>query len=145
MFHLGLACNILSAIGGTPQILAAVPTYPGPLPGDVRPQLTVYLGTLFSLQGAAEELLNIPLSGGDGSYGPEFRWEPRSGYRHLRALQTSVVPSSRRAQSLQVAAGVLRGDPAAPDFRYLDAQRAQLLERVHELAVLLDLSILEQE
>jgi len=46
MFHMGLACNMLSAIGGTPQIIAAVPTYPGPLPGGVRPQLTVYLSGL---------------------------------------------------------------------------------------------------
>ncbi|MGH3802102.1 MAG: ferritin-like domain-containing protein, partial [Pseudonocardiaceae bacterium] len=46
MFHMGLVCNMLSAIGGTPQVIAAAPTYPGPLPGGVRPQLTVYLSGL---------------------------------------------------------------------------------------------------
>ncbi|MGH3813205.1 MAG: ferritin-like domain-containing protein [Pseudonocardiaceae bacterium] len=46
MFHMGLASNMLSAIGGTPQIIAAAPAYPGPLPGGVRPQLTVYLSGL---------------------------------------------------------------------------------------------------
>jgi hypothetical protein len=46
MFHLGLVCNMLRAIGGTPQIIAAAPTYPGPLPGGVRPQLQVYLSGL---------------------------------------------------------------------------------------------------
>jgi hypothetical protein len=46
MFHMGLVCNMLSAIGGTPQIVAAAAPYPGPLPGGVRPQLTVYLAGL---------------------------------------------------------------------------------------------------
>ena len=46
MFHMGLVCNMLSAIGGTPQVVAASPSYPGPLPGGVRPQLTVYLSGL---------------------------------------------------------------------------------------------------
>jgi hypothetical protein len=44
MLHLGLACNMLKAIGGSPQI--TVPSYPGPLPGGVRPYLTVYLAGL---------------------------------------------------------------------------------------------------
>ena len=40
---MGLACNMLTTIGGTPQINtpAAVPKYPGHLPGGVRPHLTV--------------------------------------------------------------------------------------------------------
>jgi len=41
---MGLACNMLTSIGGTPQIV--VPSYPGPLPGGVRPDLTVYLAGL---------------------------------------------------------------------------------------------------
>ena len=42
---MGLACNMLTTIGGTPQINTpgAVPKYPGHLPGGVRPQLTVGL------------------------------------------------------------------------------------------------------
>jgi hypothetical protein len=44
MFHLGLACNMLKAIGGMPNIVA--PTYPGHLPGGVLPDLDVYLGGL---------------------------------------------------------------------------------------------------
>lgn len=41
MLHMGLACNMLTTIGGTPQINVPgfVPTYPGPLPGGVRPTL----------------------------------------------------------------------------------------------------------
>lgn len=46
MYHMGLVCNMLSGIGGTPQIVAAAPVYPGPLPGGVRPQLSVHLSGL---------------------------------------------------------------------------------------------------
>ncbi|HYL97665.1 MAG TPA: ferritin-like protein [Blastocatellia bacterium] len=46
MLHMGLAANMLTTIGGTPAINANIPAYPGPLPGDVRPQLTVYLAGL---------------------------------------------------------------------------------------------------
>ncbi|HWD08737.1 MAG TPA: ferritin-like protein, partial [Actinomycetota bacterium] len=44
MVHMGLACNMLSAVGGTPHLVA--PTYPGHLPGGVRPDLIVYLSGL---------------------------------------------------------------------------------------------------
>jgi hypothetical protein len=44
MLHLGLACNMLTAVGGTPKIVA--PVYPGHLPGGVLPELDVYLGGL---------------------------------------------------------------------------------------------------
>jgi hypothetical protein len=42
MFHMGLACNMLSTLGGTPEIATkdAAPHYPGPLPGNVHPELT---------------------------------------------------------------------------------------------------------
>jgi Ferritin-like len=45
MFHMGLACNMLTTVGGTPQVNSedAVPKYPGPLPGGVRPWLRVAL------------------------------------------------------------------------------------------------------
>ncbi|WP_405009416.1 ferritin-like protein [Kitasatospora sp. NBC_01539] len=46
MFHMGLACNMLAAVGGTPRIYDAVPAYPSGLPGGVREGLTVYLGGL---------------------------------------------------------------------------------------------------
>lgn len=45
MLHLGLACNMLVAVGGKPQITA--PTYPHQgLPGGVLPDLEVYLAGL---------------------------------------------------------------------------------------------------
>lgn len=48
MSHLGIACNLLTTIGGTPRLAdeTLVPAYPGPLPGGVRPELTVFLSGL---------------------------------------------------------------------------------------------------
>jgi hypothetical protein len=48
MRHMGLACNMLVAIGGTPRLTGPsfVPSYPGPLPGGVLPELTLTLGKL---------------------------------------------------------------------------------------------------
>jgi hypothetical protein len=48
MSHLGLAGNLLTTIGGVPRLADAgtVPAYPGPLPGGVRPRLTVFLSGL---------------------------------------------------------------------------------------------------
>ncbi|MET9971209.1 ferritin-like domain-containing protein, partial [Streptomyces sp. NPDC006356] len=43
---LGIACNLLVAVGGRPQIKASAPVYPGPLPGGVRAGVTVYLSGL---------------------------------------------------------------------------------------------------
>lgn len=48
MTHMGLACNMLVAIGGTPHINFAgfVPNYPCSLPGGVLPGLTLTLAKL---------------------------------------------------------------------------------------------------
>ncbi|MEU9117639.1 ferritin-like protein [Streptomyces sp. NPDC048483] len=48
MSHLGLVCNMLTTIGGTPLIAheEVVPKYPGPLPGGVRPCIRAFLSGL---------------------------------------------------------------------------------------------------
>jgi len=43
MAHMGLMCNLLRGLDRTPKIISAAPHYPGPLPGGVRPEVTVYL------------------------------------------------------------------------------------------------------
>jgi hypothetical protein len=45
MLHMTLSANVLSALGGSPQINKPqfIPTYPGPLPGGVDSDLTVHL------------------------------------------------------------------------------------------------------
>ncbi|MFE2165458.1 ferritin-like protein [Streptomyces sp. NPDC059447] len=48
MSHLGIACNLLTTVGGSPSLTdeTLLPKYPGPLPGGVRPELTVFLSGL---------------------------------------------------------------------------------------------------
>jgi hypothetical protein len=49
MTHMGLVCNLLTGIGGRPEIVKGYVdhiAYPGPLPGGVRPELIVYLSGL---------------------------------------------------------------------------------------------------
>lgn len=60
MLHMGLACNMLTTLGGTPQINTqdVIPKYPGHLPGGIRPQLTVAL-TGLSRQVIADMYLQI--------------------------------------------------------------------------------------
>jgi hypothetical protein len=52
MRHIGLVCNMLTALGFTPEIKTpqVVPLYPGPLPRGVNPQLTVSLRKLSKQQ-----------------------------------------------------------------------------------------------
>jgi hypothetical protein len=48
MQHMALACNMLTAVGGTPRINRppAIPEYPRPMPGGVKPDLLVGLSAL---------------------------------------------------------------------------------------------------
>jgi hypothetical protein len=52
MLHMGLAANLLTAVGGTVNMNGqeAVPRYPGPLPGGVHPGLEVALEGLSTAQ-----------------------------------------------------------------------------------------------
>lgn len=65
MLHFGLACNLLAAVGGTPVIAHAdvVPRYPGPLPGGVRPGLTVALRRLSREQAKVFMEIEYPQEG----------------------------------------------------------------------------------
>ncbi|MGW6903515.1 ferritin-like domain-containing protein [Streptomyces sp. NPDC054940] len=46
MYHLSIVCNLLVGVGGRPQIKAAAPVFPGPLPGGLRAGVNVYLSGL---------------------------------------------------------------------------------------------------
>lgn len=65
MLHFGLACNLLAAIDGVPLIAdeTVVPKYPGPLPGGVRPGLTVSLRKLDTAQAAVFMDIEYPQGG----------------------------------------------------------------------------------
>ena len=65
MLHFGIACNLLSAVGGAPLIAdeTVIPKYPGPLPGGVRPGLTVVLRKLSTEQTAVFMDIEFPQGG----------------------------------------------------------------------------------
>src|SRR5262245_28747598 len=46
MLHMGIACNLLAAIGGQPMILQRAPRYPTRLPKDIHTGLKVGLAPL---------------------------------------------------------------------------------------------------
>jgi hypothetical protein len=46
MLHMALACNLLVGIDGCPEINTVVPSYPGKLPLNVHPELTIHLSAL---------------------------------------------------------------------------------------------------
>lgn len=72
MLHFGLACNILNAIGGSPEIDVPdfIPLFPGHLPGDVESSLIVHLKRFskqhdydtFMVIEEPENPLNFPLA-----------------------------------------------------------------------------------
>ena len=65
MLHFGLACNLLSAIDGTPLIAdsSVVPNFPCPLPGGVRPGLIVSLRKLDKEQAQIFMEIEYPQAG----------------------------------------------------------------------------------
>lgn len=77
MLHMGLACNMLNTIGGSPKINTpeAVPRYPGPLPGRVRP------GLIIPLKGLTKDgIINIFLEI-EKPEGPPIVMDPAEGFR----------------------------------------------------------------
>lgn len=61
MLHMGLACNLLTAAGGTPQLTGAsvVPCYPTALPGGVQPGLVVALKGVSPTVEDPEDVLRV--------------------------------------------------------------------------------------
>jgi hypothetical protein len=79
MLHMTLACNVLNALGGSPEIdrPGFVPTYPGPLPGGIDSELIVHLAPFSRGQLAAfmkieepDDPLHFPVVATRGLEGP---------------------------------------------------------------------------
>ena len=120
MGHFGLACNLLTTIGGTPKINTSdvVPKYPGPLPGGVQPNLKVVLRGLkkdkipesfmqieYPQKGPITTLLtDYPTIGDfyDAILG-ELINQPDAtftGARQLRSVSVGVVPIITKTQAI---------------------------------------------
>lgn len=119
MLHLGLVCNMLTAIGETPELYPdAVPTYPGPLPGGVRPGLIVPLKGL-TREGIKTVFMEIekpqhPISGVD----PAEATDPTIGdfYDAILAAFKSPVVTVTETRQLEWDIPV-SGEGVAPLFK----------------------------
>jgi hypothetical protein len=109
MVHMGLACNLLTTLGGAPDLRTSMPRYPGPLPGDVHPGLQVGLSGLTRelvenvfMQIEYPESLAQPIAKGYPTIGDfydavlaQFRKLPATqitGQRQVTAMGSRVFP-----------------------------------------------------
>lgn len=59
MLHMALACNMLTAIGGVPEIADHAPTYPGKLPAKVDSQVEIHLLGLSARAEDPEDVVRV--------------------------------------------------------------------------------------
>ena len=104
MLHLGVCCNLLTAVGGAPVLNTpdVVPRYPGPLPGGVHPGLEVWLEGLSA--DVAKLFMDIEYPEG----GPVARQREREEfatigafYAAIDAALVSVAPSMHVERQLE--------------------------------------------
>jgi hypothetical protein len=125
MVHMALACNLLTSIGGDPDLKSALPRYPGPLPGDVHPGLQVGLQGLTRelvenvfMQIECPEKLAQPVAEGYPTIGDfydavlaQFRKLPEgsiTGRRQVTAMGGRVFPVNSLADAERAIHGIKR-------------------------------------
>lgn len=105
MGHMGLACNLLVAFGGRPQIASSgvVPRYPGELPFRVKPGLVIPLQR-FSLA-SLRVFMRI-----EEPHAGEFTWHLGKSYPTIGAFYAAIYDAISRAKRLKViSCGQLEG------------------------------------
>jgi hypothetical protein len=80
MLHMTLACNVLNALGGSPNIddPSFIPPYPGPLPGGVEDQLVVHLAPFSDAQLEAFITIEAPPDPSDFPSAAELAAPPKT-------------------------------------------------------------------
>jgi ferritin-like protein len=93
MLHMALVCNIINALGGSPEINnpSLIPQYPGPLPGGVEGDLRVHLAPYSAEQletflqvEQPEHPLNFPIAA-------EFAQPPQTIGRFYRDIEQKII------------------------------------------------------
>ncbi|MGH8971833.1 MAG: ferritin-like domain-containing protein [Acidimicrobiia bacterium] len=94
MVHMALACNVLNAIGGTPQLAleSVVPNYPGPLPYDIgaRPGEEFSVSLLPFSEAAIVQAIRIESPEHPTRY-PDARWRLDSRYRTIGQFYAALA------------------------------------------------------
>jgi hypothetical protein len=120
MWHMGLVCNMITTLGFTPELNtpAAVPTYPGPLPGGVNPALTVSIRKLSRSQ--LETFLEIEKP----DFAPIMPLEAAEEYATIGAFYNAIqsafqkLPAEAYKNERQIVLGALF---AITDFSTVEA------------------------
>lgn len=94
MLHMGLMCNLLAGLGGPFEIVA--PTYPGPLPGGVRPDLTAYLSGL-TKEYVSDVYMGIEMPEGQG-HDPTIGTFYDRISEAIEALQPEFDPTNQQGE-----------------------------------------------
>jgi hypothetical protein len=127
MGHLGLMCNLLKGLGVAPKIVSAVPKYPGPLPGGVRPDLTVYLSGMTKefvekvMMGIEKPETPIPISRGITDTFPSIG----KFYEAIANALSAIKPPLSAAGQLNSAFGVHPLTTIAEAVKAIDHIRGQ--------------------
>jgi hypothetical protein len=124
MLHLGLDCNMLTALGCVPILNSNLPTYPGNLPGGVRPELTVYLAGL-----SKKYLENVCMQIEYPESGPVALTARGETYPTIGAFYDAISEAFQTLQpslnpTNQLDGATLNGYPLYPVTTLADVQKA---------------------
>ena len=124
MLHLGLSCNMLTALGKVPILNSNLPTYPGHLPGGVRPELTVYLAGF-----SKDYLENVCMQIEYPESGPVALTANAELYPTIGAFYDSIYEAFQTLQpsltgTNQLDGATLNGYPIYPVKTLADVQKA---------------------
>ncbi len=92
MLHMGLACNLLTTLGGTPVIAdpRIVPNYPCELPGEV------HVGLLIPLRRISKELVRRKFMAIEEPSDTDVRWFRGRAYKTIGAFYDAVAKAIER-------------------------------------------------
>ena len=112
MSHLAVVCNLLVAVGGTPWLAdpSVVPTYPGPLPGGVRPELKeVSLRKLTKEQAGVFMDIEYPKDGPIALVAPVETYNSIGAfYQAIRDAFTKLNPPLSTDRQLELDTGTVK-------------------------------------
>jgi len=138
MVHMAIACNILAALGGTPQIKALNPTFPANgLPGGAEPDLHVVLAKLSTKQVQNFMRLEVPAFLLDPKYKKETYPTIANLYAGIRGAIESNADAVRAAMKKGGTSNQVGDDIGFTTITYTEGQDPlpQLYDALDEIVL----------
>jgi hypothetical protein len=126
MSHMGTVCNLLKGLGVSPDITAMAPRYPGPLPGGVRPELTIYLAG-FSLAFLSDVMLAV-----EKPEEPLVEGSLRQTFTSVGAFYAAIAQALRRLKPKLETTGQLPSPEVGVAVLVDAAAAADAMDRIRE-------------